>query len=32
MGVVYFISVVGTLLLIGFVGLLWYDRAHNYDW
>ena len=32
MGVVYFIAAIGSFFLILFAGLMWYDRAHNYDW
>lgn len=32
MGLIYFISAIGFVVLIGFVGMMWYDRTHNYDW
>lgn len=32
MGLVYFISAIGTVVLVGFIGMMWYDHKHNYDW
>jgi len=32
MGLIYFLIATGVVAFIWFVGMMWYDRKHNYDW
>ena len=32
MDFIYFLLVIGVIALIWFVGVMWYDRKHRYDW
>lgn len=32
MELIYFLIATGIAGLILYIGVTWYDRAHNYDW
>lgn len=32
MAFIYFLLGTGFVALIGFMGVMWYDRKHQYDW
>ena len=32
MAFIYFLLATGFVALIAFIGVMWYDRKHQYDW
>ena len=32
MGLIYFFIATGVVALLWFIGVMWYDRKHQYDW
>lgn len=32
MDFIYFLIATGAVALIAFIGIMWYDRKHQYDW
>ena len=32
MAFIYFLIIMGIIAIIWFIGVMWYDKKHQYDW